>query len=151
MATWQRDVKPLSWTAKRAGPIYCAPACGFRCTWAAYQQAKRDAQALAIRLGKGWTPHVSENMGWFYSAISPCGRLKVHPCIYRGKVTEYVAFLGEADAGGGRWAEHGRTPEAAIKNVIRVATASLKAIGALFLELPGAPHTARKAAMELAR
>jgi len=110
------------------GKKYCAPFCGRGCTWDEFQTAKRDAKKLATSLGKGWKPNVWENLGWHYSAISPCGRIKVH----KG----FIAFLGDPDSSGGRWAEHGKTAKSAIRNTIAVAKAELKKIGGYLTGLP---------------
>ena len=56
-----------SWEPVRDGDIYCAPACGARCTHDAFIQANEDAEALCAKLGPEWKPRVWENMGWFYS------------------------------------------------------------------------------------
>lgn len=56
----------LSYKPVRKGDIYCSPACGYKCTWAAYQLATRRAKALCKLLGPGWEPHVWENGGWHY-------------------------------------------------------------------------------------
>ena len=32
---------------------------------------------LAKSLGPRWKPHVWENLGWHYTAISPCGQIEV--------------------------------------------------------------------------
>lgn len=61
-------VRELSWRAVRRGRVYCSPACGAGCTHAAYLKATRKALALAKRMGPGWAPRVSENMGWHYRA-----------------------------------------------------------------------------------
>ena len=123
--------------ARRYGPgrkFYCAPWCGFNCTWAAYKAAKKAGAALAKRLGKGWAVRIWENGNWHYSATSPCGRIKVHANIDRNrkrpKVMDYTAFLGEPESCGGRWAEHGKTPRAAVRNVVAVARADLARIEA---------------------
>lgn len=111
---------PLSWDAVRNGAIYCAPACGGRCTWAAYQKAVRGANALAKRLGTSWVTRVWENLGWHYSAIDRSGYWKVSPNIYyrtNGKAIrkDYTAFFGlTREVMSGSWYAHGRTPEAAI-------------------------------------
>lgn len=47
---------------------YCAPACGYHCTKAAYQQAVKDSRALAKACGPGWIPEVHENLGWHFHA-----------------------------------------------------------------------------------
>lgn len=126
----QKKHRPLSWKACRRGEIYCAPACGFECTWSDYQQAKRNAAKLCIRLDtafkvKGWKPHVWENLGWHYSAISSCGRIKVHPCHHGSRILSYTAFLNAVNAFGGRWAEQGNTPDKAVRNVLKVANAEI--------------------------
>lgn len=102
------DTTPLSWKPKASGKVYCAPACGRGCTRAEYNAATRRVHALCKRLGRGWKPHVWENLGWHYSAISPCGRWKVHASTFRGKIAGYTAFLGHP---GPKWAETGKTPE----------------------------------------
>lgn len=59
----------LSWKPKRNGDVYCSPACGGKCTWAAYQKAKRGAAALAKTMGPGWKPKVWENLGWHFKVV----------------------------------------------------------------------------------
>jgi hypothetical protein len=119
----------LSWKPRLYGPMnetYCSPACGGGCTRESYEKAHELSKKLASRLGKGWTTRVWENLGWHYCVISPCERIKVH---YNGG-SSYTAFLGEPKCSGGRWAEHGKTPEAVIKRVIASAKTELKKIGA---------------------
>jgi hypothetical protein len=116
--------EPLSWEPVLDGKIYCAPACGHRCTKAAFDLATAAADKLCADLGPGWKPRMNENMGWYYSAVSPCGRWKVHPHAFGGDVS-YTAFLGDAGAGGGYWAESGDTPQAAIVNAWKVAKAAI--------------------------
>jgi hypothetical protein len=48
---------------------YCSPWCGFRCSMASHDRAVREAVVLAERLGESWSPRVSENAGWHWSAI----------------------------------------------------------------------------------
>lgn len=110
-----RKPKPLSWTPKQRGKIYCAPACGGGCTLEAFNLATKRANILCARLGHGWRPRIWENLGWHYSAVSSCGRWKVHAHHHKSGVT-YSAFLGAADSPGGFWAESGETPEAAMRN-----------------------------------
>lgn len=122
----------LSWKPKRQGDRYCAPACGRGCTMKEYEEASVKGGALATRLGQGWTVRIWENLGWHYAVQSPCQRIRIHPNIYwkTRKVESYTAFLGERNSSGGKWAEHGKTPEAAMRNVIRVAKADLDALSA---------------------
>lgn len=54
------------WMPVRRGDEFCSPNCGFGCTHAAYEQATREARALAERLGGDWKPRVWENTGWRY-------------------------------------------------------------------------------------
>lgn len=61
------------WTPIRRGPVYCSPGCGFKCTWAAHQEAHRKGALLAKRLnekmGPGWKYEVWENWTWHYKAV----------------------------------------------------------------------------------
>lgn len=137
----------LSWKAKKKGDVYCAPACGRGCTVAEHKLAKSRAKTLAKRMGKGWKKRVWENMGWHYSVISPCGRVKVHVNWFNSgkkdavaKLADlvpysYTAFLGEPGSSGGRWAEHGDTPEEAVNAVLAVAQTELSKIGAMIVGL----------------
>lgn len=59
----------LSWEPRSRGSIYCSSACGGDCTRGAYEFATKSAKALAKRLGKGWKPHVWENLGWHWIVI----------------------------------------------------------------------------------
>lgn len=129
-------MKTLSWKPKRSGTVYCSPACGSNCTRKAFEEANAHAEMLCVRMGPGWTPRVWENMGWHWSVISPCKRIKIHPNIYwkTGKIESYTAFLGEPGSGG-TWAEHGRTPHAAMRNVIRVGKADLAKMNAKLVGL----------------
>ena len=137
--------KPLSWKAKRKGDIYCAPACGANCTWAAYQKAFERGRLCVAELGKGWTIRVAENMGWHTTVLSPCNRIKVSISPVSGTPAEtligtlnsYTAFLGDAeDICGGKWAESGDTPAEAVNNVVRKAAAELARMNAYIKALP---------------
>jgi len=103
-------MKTLSWKARRSGPLYCAPACGGKCTWADYTRAKASAAALAKRLGRGWKPRVWENLGWHYEVLDPSKMLRVS-C----HKTTYTAILN------GQWVSHGKTPELVVADVLRQA------------------------------
>lgn len=67
--------RPLSWTPRRRGKIYCAPACGRGCTRAMYDRAHREATKIAKALGPGWKIRVWENLGWYGRAV--CGDIEV--------------------------------------------------------------------------
>jgi len=154
----EKEIEDLySKRAVRKGDLYCAPWCGTKCTWKAYQVARRRAHALAKHMGKGWTAEVHENMGWHYTVWSPCRRIKLkehwrhgtYNCrtgetTLKGSAIDqlaailpdhYTAFLGSPDSSGGRWAEHGDTPEEAIRAVVAVAETKLAEIGALITGL----------------
>ncbi len=53
--------------------------CGGGCTQEQYEAAMRGADTLISLLPPGWKESVHENLGWFYEAVSPCGRLSVSP------------------------------------------------------------------------
>lgn len=124
----------LSWKPKRSGKKYCSPACGGGCTWDAYQRAQRDAQKLAEHLGPTWIPKVWENLGWHYKAVSSNGKLKVHPSIWQGKITGYIAFLGEGEFGG-RWVVDYEDPREAVRVVIQTAKDDILGELAMLLEI----------------
>ena len=128
MANKLQRYKPI-----RQGSIYCSPFCGRKCTWDEFQVAKQDAKKLTASLGKGWKSNVWENLGWHYSVISPCGRIKVHK---EHEYQDYFAFLGEPDSPGGRWSADGKTAREAIRAVIAMAKAELKEINAHLAGLP---------------
>lgn len=56
------------WRAEdQPGGVFCSPrGCGARCTRAAYEEAVRDSDALAARMGAGWYAEVWENLGWHW-------------------------------------------------------------------------------------
>lgn len=62
---------------KATSEIYCASWCGGGCTRKQYLTAMRKAKALARKMGKGWSWHVWENLGWHYQAV--CGSASVSP------------------------------------------------------------------------
>ena len=117
----------LSWEAVEEGLRYCAPACGRGCTSRERDITEAKAELLAQTLGPGWTPKVWENLGWHYAVRSPCDRLSVHPSYGAG----FTAYLNEPGSGGGRWAEHGDTPQEAIDATVAAAVADYKRIGAI--------------------
>jgi hypothetical protein len=86
--------------------------------WAA---AHRGAARLAKRMGRGWTGELWENLGWHYLVRSPCGRITIHPHIYKGRNDGYSAFLNRKGETGGIWAVGGKTPRAAVEATIAAA------------------------------
>lgn len=113
-------IKELSWKPVRRGPYYCAPACGGRCTILQHDHAAILANQVAKHLGDDWKPFVHENLGWFAKVDHVSGCLKLSINESQGNVS-YAAFIGDPDSPGGKWVEHGDTPEEAIENVCAVA------------------------------
>lgn len=98
------------WKPQRRGAKYCSPACGFGCTWAAYQQALKEGAALAKRLGKGWKARTWENGTWYWSVKDSTGVLDMHQT-GKKKYTLYV----ERVVGTRRvFVVEGTTPEKAV-------------------------------------
>lgn len=143
MSTWPKG----AWKAVRKvdsakGDIYCAPACGSGCTFAAFELATKRAAELATQLGPEWEPVVHENMGWHYSVKSPCGRIRVHeywrtPIAPNDGVIDklgalvpdyYTAFVNVDGGGGGRWTGDGETPEEAVRDGVAKARAEYDAV-----------------------
>ncbi len=93
-----------------------------------YQQAKKNAKALAMSVGPKWIPQVVKNLGFHYSTLSPCGRIYV--------TSGYFACLGKPFSRSGKWAFIGKTAKEAVRGVIRVARRDLGEIGALMKDLP---------------
>ena len=59
---------PDEWTPIHDGETYCSPACGARCTRAAFDAATAQVQALVAELGEGWEQEIWENLGWHFEA-----------------------------------------------------------------------------------
>jgi hypothetical protein len=123
--------------------IRCSEWCGGGCTQEQYETARRHARVLAKRLGAGWKPVVNENMGWHWSVVSQCGRLKVHGSTY-ATVTRYTAFLG-APGPGGKWAQSANAPEIALNLVMAEARRELARLGGYIRGLPVVQTRARSA------
>lgn len=109
----------------------CAKWCGRGCTKEERDRALRIARRLASQLGLGWHSDVWENLGWHARAVSACGRLKVHPNIYKGHSVTYTAFLGCPDFPGGRWTGRSKDPKAAVRQAVKAARRDLARIGAI--------------------
>lgn len=115
----------MDWKPSRRGPIYCSTACGGRCTYADYLKARSKAHKLAKRLGKGWQPHVWENLGWHYKVIFKAGILSVH--------SDNSAWL---EIEGRQWIEdEATTPELNVIKVVEAARGHAKAILAKLAKL----------------
>lgn len=117
------EVPDRDWTPRRYGNAYCSPACGggpVVCSFERYKRAKAAAETVARSLGKGWTAHTSENLGWHAKVASPCRRIWISlDSAQNGKILGYMAFLGPPrDGSGGKWSEHGDTAREAITNVL---------------------------------
>lgn len=88
----QAPAIPDRWTPILTGDVFCSPACGGKCTKAAYDRAVDAANALVAQLGHGWEPEVWENLGWHYAVQR--GVVRVHA--YEGKYEVVVNVEGEA-------------------------------------------------------
>lgn len=86
-----------------------------------------DSLALIAELGTGWRANVWENLGWHYSATSPCGRITVH-----GNQDGFTAFLGPDSRACGQWAESAKSAKKAIVAVLGSARGSLVWLSAPF-------------------
>ncbi len=124
----------LSWTPIRHGDRYCAPACGYGCTYADYRAAVKAAAKLAHTMGPDWSPGVWENLGWHYYAVSRCGRWKISSSV-QGKPS-YTASLSAPSGTGACWMEHASTPQGAFHKVKAVAGDELARIASLLNNPP---------------
>jgi hypothetical protein len=110
--------------------IKCAKWCGRGCTEEEYNEAVTAADTLVEHLGKGWQPRVHENMGWFFSAVSLSGTVKVHV-----NPAGYTAYLGEAGSPGGSFTARGDTPRGAVVAVVRKAKAYVDKVSSWYAGL----------------
>lgn len=111
------------WEPVRVGAVYCSPACGGQCTFAAYQKATKDAARIAAKLGDGWKPRVWENLGWHFKVV-------------RGKAIVHKSFDGtyqsECD---GRFWERGATPQAAVDAMCAAIRAAVNDLSKILAEV----------------
>ena len=125
------------WTPRLDGSTYCSPACGCRCTLAAYERTVADVDAIVASLGDGWAPHIWENFGWHGEARN-------------GTISVRLDIDGtyDADMGGAmevaRWSGSGETPHAAVAAALAVAEAELMKLHSLVAR---ARSTMRRAVM----
>lgn len=116
----------LSWTPRRDGEKYCAPACGRGCTWAEHERAVYRASQLCASLGEGWDPQVSENLGWHFCARRP--HLRVYEHTYENAVC-FTAYLSRTPDGvGGDWVANGANAHQAVRLVLAEARKESAAI-----------------------
>lgn len=106
----------LTWKPVLGTQTYCSTACGAGCTRADYKKARDAGLRLAVRLGKGWVPHVWENMGWNYKAIHKSLSMSV----YDNGNKKYWA---DVRLGGLQFHSDGRTPRQALSNALAKADA----------------------------
>ena len=121
-----RKSEAAAWTPVSRGAAFCSPGCGRGCGRREYRRADGACAKLCAALGRGWTPHVWENLGWHHAAVSPCGRVKVHPA-----AGGWNAFLSGAGQSGGLWVGHGRTAKASVRDVVRIAKAEVARLAAM--------------------
>lgn len=142
------DMEPI-----RHGDIYCAPFCGRGCTVDEFERATKRARDTASMLGKDWTPHVWENLGWHASVLSPTQHLKV--AIHEtADGIRYSAFLGEPNFHLiGRWTSRrsNKTARGAIADVMLQARADLKEIQVIVRAVESLPRSTRIAPVARAR
>ena len=104
--TRHESVSQGGWTPalSEMGTVYCSPRCGFKCRRVAYDRAVDEADALAARMGDGWSPHVWENWGWNYSVKKGCATISPMKdgSSHKGDwtVTGYTAWIEPPSADG---------------------------------------------------
>lgn len=91
------------------------------CTWAAFQEATRKANALAKRMGTGWTPHVHENVGWYWEVISPNKTVR----LLNQDGTKYWAILGPPGKPFIEYEAFSKIPEEAVRRVLKTSRAAI--------------------------
>lgn len=139
-------MKPSSWTAVRKGKIYCAPACGGNCTWAAFQKATRKAADLCKILGPEWLPRIYENMGWHFEALHKSGIMSVSHAHLEGRI--WICCMSASRMSpGARWTSTALDPRHAVEFCKRNAQHELNQIKAAIAALDcdttitsGKPH-----------
>lgn len=136
MRTWtKRD-----WTPSRRGAVYCSPACGGKCTWAAYQKAKKRSDELAAQLGFGWKGEVWENLGWHFKVTYrlPDGWLNIRE---NHNIPKYTCYL---NADGAQFIESSDNIQESVRRCVRVAYKHLQWIGGLIASAHGVVTNLRK-------
>lgn len=131
------------WAPIRRGVFYGSPrCCGAKlCAHAAFQQATKEADALAARMGDGWEPRVWENLGWHYEVtkgIASIGPHRAGSAISGGwKVAEYWCSIGghNSDSDIPQFEATAQTPEDALGNATQDARTSARRIEAALAAL----------------
>ena len=98
------------------GKLYCSPACGNGCTYAAYLKAKDAAAKLCKQLGQKWKPRVWENLGWYHEAVLGDYVMHVHRIISGA----YMAQLRQT-----KFCATAKTPRAAIHKALDLAQSAV--------------------------
>ena len=129
-------MKKLSWKAVRRGDIYCAPACGARCTYEAYKNAVESAKATVklMQPQKGWKIRVWENLGWHWEIKK--GNLEVH---FSHPSRQYWATLSE-DGGSGdsfdtNFTAYCTDPNRAVEHKLQIANNYIKKLQQIIKEV----------------
>jgi hypothetical protein len=128
--------KELSWEPIRKGAIYCAPACGGSCTWAAHQRAVKDASALAKELGVGWHSRVWENLGWHHEAKFNSGSNMEFTVHRYSPKHRYWASLRD----GGQFTADANTPKEAVALVVDKVAGQAQALLVIAAQASSAWH-----------
>lgn len=103
------DTEEQRWKPRRkAGGVYCSPACGSNCRRVDYTAAVRDSGGLAKRMGAGWEMRVWENMGWHWEIQKGVAHIRQHGRIYRVEIHTVVQVFANAE-----------TPEDALGRALR--------------------------------
>ena len=113
-----------NWKPIRRNEIYCSPSCGGDCKHSDYLRAK-EISSIVAKTMKDYKPNVWENLGWHWSIVSKCKRIKIHPSEYRNKIQGYIAFIGPP-CSGGCWTGKGSSPQLALKEAQKVMNDSIK-------------------------
>ena len=97
------------WIPVLDGKIYCSPACGFKCTKKAYDEAFIAANKLASKLGTQWQSEVWENLGWHWKVT--CSKVAV-------RVSSNGDYLATIASYNSQYSEKASSPKEALKRVI---------------------------------
>jgi hypothetical protein len=133
-------MKKLSWTPKRRGKIYCAPACGSGCLWEDYQKQKLLGlkMCLSMKDPKQWRVLVRENGHWyvFLEHIPTKGFLTVWSSC--SKQYRAMLSLSTPHAGDTAWSDNETfwTPQKAVDHVLSLARSRTAVRNAVMAKLP---------------